>query len=170
MYCAPLTCMVAVILCRASCASGLNSSSDRALLYNPSAVTSFSCSSSLHTHTHNRLISKSVMIISHSQLTTIIMPIIAAPIAAAFGNDPSDNLRRNCSHVSKLRRKHCLLLSSLHQCLAEVFLGIAVIWTVLQSQLKVCYSLHEAAFVGIPVSLPARETVRILSTSRKTTL
>lgn len=45
--CGPLTCMVSVILCRASFASGLVSSSDRALLYKPSAVTSFSCSSSL---------------------------------------------------------------------------------------------------------------------------
>lgn len=45
--CVLLTCMVSVILCRASFASGLVSSSDRALLYKPSAVTSFSCSSSL---------------------------------------------------------------------------------------------------------------------------
>lgn len=44
----------------------------------------------------------------------------------------------------------CLLFSSLHQCLAEIFLGVAVIGTVLQSQLKVRYRLHDAAFISIP--------------------
>lgn len=48
--------------------------------------------------------------------------------------------------------KHCLLLSSLHQCLAEVLLSVAVIGTALQGQFKVHYSLHDAAFVSIPVN------------------
>lgn len=45
-----------------------------------------------------------------------------------------------------------LLFSSLHQRLAEIFLGVAVIGTVLQSQLKVRYGLHDAAFIGIPAT------------------
>lgn len=56
----PLTCIVSVILWRASCASGFRLSRDSALLYNPSAVTSFSCSSSLDTHIYNKLMSKRV--------------------------------------------------------------------------------------------------------------
>lgn len=44
----PLTCIVSVMLCMASFASGFESSRDRALWYNPSAVTSLSCSSSLN--------------------------------------------------------------------------------------------------------------------------
>lgn len=47
-----LTCIVSVILCRASCASEFEPSKARALLYNPSAVTSFSCSSSLQAQTN----------------------------------------------------------------------------------------------------------------------
>ena len=46
----------------------------------------------------------------------------------------------------------CLLFSSLHQCLAEVLLSIAVIWTALQGRFKVYNSLHDAAFVSISVN------------------
>lgn len=44
----------------------------------------------------------------------------------------------------------CSLFPSLHQRLAEVLLGVAVLWTLLQGQFKVCDGLHDAAFVSIP--------------------
>lgn len=54
--------------------------------------------------------------------------------------------------VSKVLCKR-LLFPSLHQRLAEVLLGVAVIWTALQGQFKVGYRLHDAAFVSIPTNI-----------------
>lgn len=73
------------------------------------------------------------------------------------------SLRLTCLNYYQSTGEHCLLFSSLHQCLAEVLLGIAVIWTVLQGKFKVCYSLYDAAFVSIPVNDPIKKMDKTIS-------